>query len=108
VITWKVQCINCGDKEEENQEEMKTIMKLCCLRLQELVTFVNPKDTRQLIAPRKLNQEGEAAEVVAEAVAAVATRVEASLWDLATSVANSVIGKGTAGKSNRTGTSALR
>jgi hypothetical protein len=58
LITWKVQCINCGDKEEENQEEMKTIMKLYCLLLQELVTFVNPKDTRQLIAPRKINQEG--------------------------------------------------
>jgi hypothetical protein len=86
-----VQCINCGDKEEENPEEMKTIMKLCCLLLQERVTFVNLKDTRQLTAPRKLNQEGEVAEVAAEAVAAVATRVAASLWDHATSVENLVL-----------------
>jgi uncharacterized membrane protein len=104
LIAWKVQCTNCGDKEEENQEEMKTIIKLYCLLLQELVTFVNPKDTRQLIAPRKKNQAVEAA----EAVAVVATREDASSWGLATSAANSVAGKGIGGKSNRTGASALK
>jgi hypothetical protein len=76
--------------------------------LLELVTFVNPKETRQLIDPRKTNQAGEAAEVAAEALAAVDTRVEASSWDLATSVENSVTVKGIAVKSNRTGTSALK
>jgi hypothetical protein len=58
--------------------------------------------------PKKNKSGGGGAEVAAEAVAAVATRVEASSWDLATSVANSVTGKGIAGKSNRTGTRALK
>jgi hypothetical protein len=97
-----VQCINYGDKEEENQEEM------CCLLLQDHVTFVSPRDTKQRIAPRKLNLEGEAVEEVEEAVVAVAIKAEESLWGHATNVENLVIERMIVGKSNRTGTSALK
>jgi hypothetical protein len=83
-----VQCINCGDKEEENQEEMKTVMKLCCLLLQDRVTFVSPRDTKQQIAPRKSNQEREAEEEFVAAVVVAVIKADESLWGHATSVEN--------------------
>jgi hypothetical protein len=83
---------------EVNQEVMMTIMRLSCLLLLEPDTYANPKGTRQLTAPRKINLAVEAAEVSVEAVVAVATKEEASSWDLAIDVANLVTGRGTAGK----------
>jgi hypothetical protein len=103
-----VQCINYGDKEEENQEEMKIVTKLYCLILQNYVTFVSPRDTKQHIAPRKLNLEGEAVEEVEEAVLVVAIKADESLWGHATNVENLVIERMIVGKSNRTGTNALK
>jgi hypothetical protein len=72
-----------------------TIMRFCCLLLLEPVNYVKPKGTRQLTAPRKTNLAVEAV----EAVGGVATKEEASSWDLAINVANLVTVRGTAGKS---------
>jgi hypothetical protein len=62
---------------------MMTIMRLSCLLLLEPVTYAKPKGTKQLTAPRKTN-------LAVEAVVAVATKEEASSWDLAINVANLV------------------
>jgi hypothetical protein len=80
-----------------NQEVMMTITRLYCLLLLEPLTYANPKDTRQLTAPRKTNLAVEAVEVAVGAVEAVATNEEASSWDLAINVAYLVTGRGLLG-----------